>query len=164
MNLPAFDLRPLAVAPPADVCALHNDPRVRRHMPLASGLFDYSAFQKWLANKEALQRQYGYAPWSIWVGGSFAGWGGFQFESGDPELALVLAPEFWGYGKAIYKELIRRGFETFGFESFVVLLPPQRLRRRVLFRLGYVEEGEIEIGGQPFIRFRLAARGSIVQQ
>ena len=123
-------------------------------MPLASGVFDEAAYRTWLAGKEALRRQHGYAPWSIWVDGAFAGWGGFQFESGDPELALVLAPTFWGYGKVIYDELIRRAIEMWGFESIVVLLPPQRLRRRVLLRLGYAEEGVVEIEGQPFIRFR----------
>jgi len=48
----------------------------------------------------------------------------------------------------VYDELIWRGIATWGFESIVVLLPPQRLRRRVLGRLGYVEEGVVEIEGQ----------------
>ena len=89
--------------------------------------------------------------------GKFAGWGGLQPESGEAELVLVLHPDFWGLGESIYHKIIAEGFEQMRFESVIVLLPPTRRRDRVLKRLGFLSEGEVELYGERFLRYRLYA-------
>ena len=87
----------------------------------------------------------------------FAGWGGLQHEDGDADLALVLHPDFWGSGKAIYLEIAERAFTKLGLESITILLPPSRTRIKGIFRLGFQPDGEVEIEGVRFLRFRLYA-------
>jgi len=48
-----------------------------------------------------------------------------------------------------------------GFESVTVLLPPTRTRVRGLLRLGFAEDGEIEVGGERFLRFRLVKKARV---
>ncbi len=43
------------------------------------------------------------------------------------------------------------------FESVIALLPPSRRRDRVLKHLGFVSEGEVELYGERFLRYRLYA-------
>ena len=80
-----------------------------------------------------------------------------QSESGETELALVLHPDYWGLGEAIYRKIIAEGFEQMRFESVIVLLPTSRRRDRVLMRLGFVFEGEVDLYGERFLRYRLYA-------
>ncbi len=70
---------------------------------------------------------------------------------------MVLHPDYWGLGEAIYRKVIAEGFEQMRFESVIVLLPPSRRRDRVLMRLGFVFEGEVDIYGERFLRYRLYA-------
>ncbi len=97
---------------------------------------------------------HGYGPWAFVVDGRFAGWGGLQPESEEDDLALVMHPDFWGIGEAIYRKIIFEGFEKMKFESVIVLLPPSRRRDRVLTRLGFVFEDEVELHGERFLRYR----------
>lgn len=94
------------------------------------------------------------------IDGKFAGWGGLQPEGDDADLGLVLHPDYWGYGKAIYEEIIRRAFEEMGFESVIILFPPSRTRIKGILRLGFAPDGEVEIAGERFNRFRLYAPGA----
>ena len=74
---------------------------------------------------------------------------------GDADLGLVLHPSYWGMGKIICNEIIRRAFGEMGFESITILLP-QNTHKGIL-RLGCQLDGEIELHGQRFIRYRLDA-------
>jgi RimJ/RimL family protein N-acetyltransferase len=139
----------------ADIVALMNDPRVRRQMPLTSDTFSEADARNFVAAKERLWEEHGYGPWAFVIDGTFAGWGGLQPEHGDADLALVLHPRFWGTGKRIYDEIIRRAFGDMGFESVTILFPPSRTRIKGIRRLGFVEDGEVEIGGERFIRYCL---------
>lgn len=141
-----------------DLVALHGDPRVRRHLPLSSGTFDDAACRRWIAAKEALWARHGYGPWAFLVDGKLAGWGGLQPEHGEPDLALVLAPDYWGWGPAIAREILRRAFGEMGFQSVTALLPPSRVRQRALCRLGFRRDGLLDVGGVVFVRYRLSAR------
>lgn len=78
----------------ADIIALHTDPRVLRHMPLAGGDLDESACEKWVESKERQWEINGYGPWAFLFDGNSAGWGGLQLENGDADLALVLSPKY----------------------------------------------------------------------
>ena len=141
----------------SEYIALHTNPLVRRQMPLTSDKFDEDDCREWIAAKERLWQEHGYGPWAFIVDGKFAGWGGLQPEEGDADLGLVLHPDYWGYGKVIYEEIIRRAFEEMGLESVTILFPPTRTRVKGILRLGFQPDGEVEIAGERFIRYRLHA-------
>ncbi len=141
----------------AELVALHSDARVRRHMPLADYVFDESACRKWVECKERQWKINGYGPWAFLIDGRFAGWGGLQLENGDADLALVLFPEYWGRGRAVYREILARAFGDMGFESITALLPPGRDHVKGMLRLGFQTDGQVEIAGTSFVRYRLWA-------
>lgn len=141
----------------ADIVALHADPRVRRHLPLATGRFGLADCRRWLADKEALWHRHGYGPWAILADGRFVGWGGLQPEDGDADLALVLAPRGWGLGRAICRAVLRVAFDELGLDSVTARLPTSRVRLGALDRMGFRPDGEVEVAGIVFRRFRLSA-------
>jgi RimJ/RimL family protein N-acetyltransferase len=124
-------------------------------MPLSTGNFGDAECAAWIASKERLWEEYGYGPWAFIVDNKFVGWGGLQPEDGEVDIGLVLHPNYWGMGKAIYDEIVRRAFVEMGFESVTVLLPPTRTRIKAIIRLGFKVDGELEIAGERFIRYRL---------
>jgi ribosomal-protein-alanine N-acetyltransferase len=142
---------------PSVYVALHANPLVRRQMPLTEDNFDLEACKEWMKGKEKLWEEHGYGPWAFLIDGKFAGWGGLQPEEGDADLGLVLHPDFWGSGKMIYEEIIRRAFGEMGFDSVTILLPPTRTRVKGILRLGFQPDGETEISGECFLRYRLRA-------
>ncbi|MGY6275181.1 GNAT family N-acetyltransferase [Methylomonas sp. MgM2] len=141
----------------ADIIALHNDPSVLRHLPLAGGNFDEVECMRWVESKETQWEVNGYGPWGIVINGVFAGWGGFQREMDDADLALVLSPEYWGYGKVIYRKIIEIAFQEMGFESVTALLPSSRVHVNGMLRLGFQADGQVEISNSMFYRYRLRA-------
>ena len=141
---------------PAAIVDLMNNPLVRRQMPLLK-TFDLARCTAFVAGKEQLWRDYGYGPWAFVIDGEFAGWGGLQPEAGEADLALVLHPNYWGTGMTIYREVIKRAFGELGFESVTILFPPTRTRVKAILRLGFKVDGEVEVGGERFIRYRLLA-------
>lgn len=140
-----------------DLLELMNKSQVIQHMPLAKKTFDESDLQKFVAAKEGHWEEHGFGPWAFYVDGVFAGWGGLQMEGGDVEIAIVLHPKFWGYGKEIYKRIIKEAFEERGFKSIILLFPPSRSRVKGLERLGFKRDGELLIEGHKFLRYRLNA-------
>jgi len=87
--------------------------------------------------------------------GRFAGWGGLQPEDGDVDVGIVLHPDYWGLGKELFDRITAFAFEEKGFESVIILLPPSRTRVKGVLRLGFQPDGETEIFGERFIRYRL---------
>ncbi len=143
-----------------DLVALFNHPAVRRHLPLARETFTPETCERFVAAKERFWTEHGYGPWAFFVEGDFAGWGGLQPEGGDADFGLVLHPLYWGLGRVLCEEILRRAFQEMGLESVIVLLPPSRTRIRALFRLGFRPDGEIELDGERFLRYRLVDAGS----
>lgn len=139
----------------SDIMELMNHPLVRRHLPLASGRFDESDCEDFVAAKERLWNEAGYGPWAFVVDGRFVGWGGLQPENGEADLGLVLHPDHWGLGRPLYREIVRRGFGEMGVEAITVLLPPTRKRIKGLLRLGFRNDGRLNVSGVPFVRYRL---------
>ena len=154
MNL---ELKRLSEIDRSEYIALNTHPLVMKQMPLSSSDFDDEACKEWIAGKEKMWEEHGYGPWAFVIDGNFAGWGGFQPEEGDADLGLVLHPDYWGYGKIIYKEVIHRAFGEMGFESVTILFPLTRTRIKWILRLGFQPDGEVEIEGERFIRYRLYA-------
>lgn len=147
----------LTKIPVNDIVELMNHPLLRRHMPLLGEGFSDADCARFISSKESLWAEHGYGPWAFLVGGVFAGWGGFQWENGDPDVALVLHPRHWGLGETIYRKIIAEGFQRWHFDSVTTLLPPGRVRPRVLKRLGFQPDGKAELQGIIFLRFRLHA-------
>jgi len=145
----------LSTVDPGDIISLMNHPNVRRHLPLARGQFGPAECAAFVAGKEALWHQHGYGPWAFVIDGMFAGWGGLQPEGDDVDLALVLDPKYWGHGKTIYDHVVKRAFGELGLRSVTILLPPSRGHAHAIRRLGFAPDGEIEIGEQRFLRYRL---------
>jgi RimJ/RimL family protein N-acetyltransferase len=141
----------------AEIVALNTNRLVRRQMPLSEDKFGESECKEWVEGKEQQWQLHGYGPWAFLIDGKFAGWGGFQYENGDADLGLVLHPNYWGKGKIIYNEMIRRAFSEMGFESITILFPPTRTRIKAILRLGFQPDGEVEVQGKRFIRYRLHA-------
>jgi ribosomal-protein-alanine N-acetyltransferase len=154
-----IEFRHLSDIDRAEIIALNTHPLVRRHMPLSDDYFGDAECREWVQSKERQWQEHGYGPWAFMLDGKFVGWGGLQCEGGDADLGLVLHPRYWGMGKAIYDEIIRRAFADMGLESVTILLPPSRTRVRAIFRLGFRLDGEVEISAQRFIRYRLYGRG-----
>lgn len=150
-----IQLKRLSEVDKADIIELMNNKLVRRQMPLLVEDFNESMCDKFIVAKELLWAEHGYGPWAFIVDGQFAGWGGLQPENGEADLALVLHPNYWGIGKALFKEIIGKAFGEMGLPSVTVLFPPTRTRVQGLLRLGFKEESEIEVNNERFILYRL---------
>ena len=144
----------------SEMIALMNHPLVRRHMPLMKGEFSDSDCKKFVASKERLWACHGYGPWAFFVDGKFAGWGGLQPENGEVDMALVLHPDYWGIGGVMFKRILHRAFAEMKLKTVTVLLPASRKRVGGLLRLGFYEDGELNVMGGKFIRYRLNSDGS----
>lgn len=92
---------------------LFQDARVKKHMPLPESTVDENWIQNWIAGKEKSSKQIPFEIYSIWDDGNFAGWGGIQADGDNFEIAIVLKPEYWGYGQEIYGKFIN-DFEFWG--------------------------------------------------
>lgn len=154
MNL---ELKRLTEVGLAEIISLNNNPDVLRQMPLGGAHFDEVTARQWVNHKDAQWEQYGYGPWAFLIDQHFAGWGGLQHEDGDADLALVLHPSYWGSGRLIYQEMVKRAFTEMGLASITILLPPSRTRIKGIFRLGFQADGETDFDGVRFLRFRLYA-------
>jgi [ribosomal protein S5]-alanine N-acetyltransferase len=141
----------------SDIIAVNTNPLVLRQMPLSGDHWEESEWMEWVEGKEKQWEEYGYGPWAFIIDGKFAGWGGLQYENGDADLGLVLHPDFWGAGRIIYNEIVNRAFGEMGFESIIILFPPTRTRIKGILRLGFQLDGEVELNGEKFIRYRLSA-------
>lgn len=148
----------------SDLIALMNNPMVRKHLPLAKGVFDDKAYDGFIAAKEKLWKEHGYGPWAFFFEKQFIGWGGLQYEEGDADFALILHPNYWGFGKAVFDLVIRQAFLIMGLKSITVLLPPSRLKLSVMNRLGFTRDGEVMLQGQRFLRFRLHGNADYVER
>lgn len=154
---PAFELVRLSTVAPEALVALMNDPRVRRHLPLARGDFGLEQAARFVAAKERLWAEHGYGPWGIVVDGALAGWGGLQPEGADIDLGLILHPAHWGLGRALYAHFAEYAFTVLAAPSVIVLLPESRTRVRGVLAAGFVPDGEVVVGGERFLRYRLHA-------
>ena len=106
------------------IIQLLNDPMVKRHMPLSVENFDEKQYLDFIASKEAIWKTHGFGPWAYFIDNKFVGWGGVQPDEGDFELALVLAPAYWGFGRHFYNDLIHEAFNELNLDSVTILFPP----------------------------------------
>ena len=134
---------------------LMNNFQVRAQLPLLTDVFTQASCTAFLEAKQQLWDEHGYGPWAFMINGEFAGWGGLQPESGEADFALVLHPDFWGYGLKIFKLFERVAFDEMNLSSITALFPPSRKNWRALIRFGFIKEQELVFNERTFIRFRL---------
>ncbi|WP_049804569.1 GNAT family N-acetyltransferase [Microlunatus phosphovorus] len=139
------------------VVELLNEPRNARHMPLTGEPFTTKSAAAWVAAKDAQWDSHGYGPWAILIDGSFAGWGGFQAEENGADFALVLAPEFWGYGETVARRALAVGFDELGLTDVLIALPYSRNPAQVVARFGFEPDGDVVYGEVHFRQYRLSA-------
>lgn len=151
-----LDFVPLAEVAAERYVALMNIEAVGRHLPLLNGAFTIDDCRAFLEAKQRMWDEHGFGPWAILIDGEFAGWGGLQPERGEADFALVLHPDFWGWGRRIFHAVKEDAFGRLGLSSITILLPPGRPNLKAVFRLGFVEDGAETIGGAEFKRFRLS--------
>ena len=135
---------------------LMNDEMVGRHLPLLAGGFSTEDCRAFLKAKKQLWNEYGFGPWAFLIKDEFAGWGGLQSEHGEADFALVLHPKFWGWGRKIFNKVKDQAFNKMNLSSLTILLPPNRQNSKAVTRLGFIEEGELNVEGELFLRFRFA--------
>lgn len=140
------------------IIELMNHPLVRRQMPLLTDTFTEKDYTDFILKKEELWSDYGYGPWAFTIQERFIGWGGLQPENTNTEIALVLHPDFWGYGNEIYKRIIDYAFNDLCLTSIILLFPTTRTNVNGLSRLGFKQESIIIIEGLEFIRYRIMNR------
>lgn len=139
----------------SEIMKLMTEPRLLKHMPLLSSKFSEADCDAFVSQKEADWAERGYGVWAFYIEGEFVGWGGLQYENGEPDLGLVLHPDHWGKGLELYHEICTKAFGEMSFEYITVLLPPSRTRLAALCRLGFRRDGEALIGEERFLRFCL---------
>ncbi|BBV07951.1 TPA: N-acetyltransferase [Providencia stuartii] len=138
-----------------DIIALNTHPLVLAHMPLGDNQFDETFCKEWVKQKEQHWQTHGFGVWALTFDGVFGGWGGFQDENGDADLALVLHPDYWGYGKNIAKKIVEQAAAQLSLTSITIHLPLSRKKLGAIRRYGFIEEGEVDFDGVAFKRFRL---------
>jgi [ribosomal protein S5]-alanine N-acetyltransferase len=151
----SLELKSMSSIPVPAWLDLLNHPRVKTHMPLATEDFTPATCAAWLEAKERVWAEHGFGPHAFVWDGELVGWGGYQPDGDDADLGVVLHPRHWGLGLPIAKALLTEGFERFGFSSVIVLLPPSRTRLLGLQRFGFQRDGEVDVLGLGFMRFRL---------
>jgi len=140
----------------AQIIALMNNELVGKHLPLLGNGFSAENCHAFLKAKHQLWDEHGFGPWAFLINGEFAGWGGLQPEHGDADFALVLHPRFWGWGRKIFNKVKEQAFNNMNLGSITILLPPNRPNSKTVTRLGFIEDGELTIEGEIFLRFRLS--------
>ncbi|MGH1402964.1 MAG: GNAT family N-acetyltransferase [Alphaproteobacteria bacterium] len=137
------------------IISLMNNEMVGRQLPLLAGEFSIEDCQSFLNAKKQLWDKHGFGPWAFLIKDKFAGWGGLQFEHGDADFALILHPDFWGWGRRVFNKIKNQAFNQMNLNSITVLLPPTRKNSKAIKRLGFVNDGQVNIDGEVFMKFRL---------
>ncbi len=141
--------------PRKEFIALMNNKDVGKQLPLMTGRFSEDDYIDFIQEKRNLWLTHGYGPQAYLIDEKFAGWGGLQFENGDADFALILHPNFWGWGKRIFDITIDKAFNEMNLTSITVLFPPSRKNKKALLRFGFIEDETVHIKEQNFIRYRL---------
>lgn len=139
-----------------EIIDLMNNDLVRKHLPLLTSEFSTEMCRGFIKVKMKLWDEHGYGPWAFLINGKFAGWGGLQEENGEADFALVLHPSYWGWGRRIFNKVIEEAFTKMNLTSITALLPPNRPNSKAILRMGFVEEGDLSIDGENFLKFRLS--------
>lgn len=139
----------------ATIIELMNNDEVGKLLPLLQGGFTAADCKAFVKAKTLLWDVHGFGPWAFVINDEFAGWGGIQPEQGEADFALVLHPNFWGWGRKIFNRIKEQAFNEMQLGSMTILFPPTRTNSRAIMRYGFIADGQMEIDGEIFLKFRL---------
>lgn len=145
----------LEEVPTAHLVELMNIPSVQKYLPLLEGPFTEADCTALLQAKKEMWQAHGFGPYAFMINNTFAGWGGLQPEEGEADFALILHPNFWGYGLKIFNRIKKEAFEEKKLPYITALLPPERHNLKAITRLGFKAAGQTKIATQTFLKFKL---------
>ncbi len=130
--------------------SLFNDPKSRKYMPLAEEKVNEDWIRNWLNSKINSSENSPFKLHSIWLGAEFVGWAGIQQDGSDYEIAVVLKPSAWGYGREVADKLIYDFKEAKLDASLFIYLPPTRNTSVIARKLNLVDSGQVNIANKVF--------------
>lgn len=131
---------------------LLNSVQVRTHL-VDHPEFTEATTREWVASKLALEASGKGRIKAVLKGGQLAGWCGVQPDEQGCELALVLAPDFWGIGPAIFRQLMIWAGEL-GHQTARIHLLETRKDYKTLRRMAD-SVCETELMGRKFTTYEL---------
>ena len=155
MKLSRIDLRAFDAASIEQYRALITDPAVTKHMPLAMSNYTDEWIRNWVISKSNTWDDESLGPWSIWVEGEFAGWAGLEPDGDDLSLGIVTHKRYWGLGREIVAEVVKKWPKTLTSNRIVVEFPLSRKSGKWASKLPISLIGGIEIEGQVFEKYEL---------
>ena len=129
-----------------------NHPKLAKHLPLLKSPFTLEDANEFVLIKESYWETQGYGPWALFHQNKLMGWGGFQPYQNQAELALVLHPNWWGWGKECLQKFIEHNSYSH-LEQVIALLPESRRSLRGMKRLGFHQKNTTFIDGNRFFQF-----------
>lgn len=132
---------------------LLNSDLVRKHL-IQHPQFTTKTLRIWLQSKIKVDQYPGCRLRAIHSDGKLVGWCGIQIESGNYELALVLAPKYWGRGREVMNQVIKWGQEL-GHKQLLAHLPRTRPQTRALEKLFGQPVGVSDIQEHVFNIYRI---------
>jgi ribosomal-protein-alanine N-acetyltransferase len=132
--------------------AMMNHPKLAKHLPLLRTPFTLEDAKEFVLIKESYWETHGYGPWALLNQNKLMGWGGFQPCQEQAELALVLQPNWWGWGKECLQKFIEHNSYS-RLTQLIVRLPNSRKNLRGMERLGFQQQGVTFIDGNLFFQF-----------
>lgn len=152
----SLTLNPLHAADPRHMQAILNDPRVRKHMPLATQEYSLDWVSEWLKAKSALWSDPQMGPWAVYLDDALIGWAGVQPHATDAhDMAIVLEPAHWGLGAEVLNAVMERwkSFDRPG--ALLAFLPESRNVALLSKRWGWSVVSNEEIDGHRFIALQM---------
>lgn len=133
--------------------ALLNSAEVRKHL-LKHPQFTEETVRDWIQDKISKDIQPGCRIRAIHHDGRLAGWCGIQPESGIFELAIVIAPAYWGYGREVMNQ-VKIWAQELGHRELFAHLSSTRSQTRALARLLGQPVGVTSIQDHVFNTYRI---------
>ena len=132
---------------------LLNSDLVRKHL-LEHPRFTRDTLIDWLHEKINEDREPGCRLRVVHAHGKLAGWCGIQSEAGAYEVALVLSPNNWGYGREVLNEVVVWAREL-GHKQLFAHFLQSRPQRKALTRLFGEPIGASTIKNHVFNTYRI---------
>lgn len=132
---------------------LLNSDLVRKYL-VRHPQFTVETLNDWLKGKITADQTPGCRLREIHCRGRLAGWCGIQLESGDFEVALALAPAYWGRGQEVVN-VIRKWAREMGHRQLLAHFPQSRPQTKALNRLFGQPIGERKIKEHAFVTYAI---------
>jgi len=146
---------PFSVVKPDELLKIANEESLRTHL-VDHPLFDAISLQEWMTDKLNIDATKGCRIRAVLIDGTLAGWCGIQPDSSGYELAIVISQRFWGYGIAIFKNIMTWAKE-FGHKEILFHLLESRPEYKALGKMSTKVYISQRLGRQ-FTTYHVAVR------